>query len=185
MALQSIAGWILFLVFGGWGLLAAPLDWMHEYVRRPKTVITKSQYLERARLIAQRAREARATGEMLKRQDRAAGGSRPRAWRSALRNLQRDVVALEQDERLLDDSFPRGADGEAKWVLLQLTYLLTLLGGVVGLGVSLMWVAHVIVYLLPPVPVHPLLNEVFQKMDAVFPLFGVAFFAMFTFYLLS
>jgi LMBR1 domain-containing protein 1 len=185
MALQSVAGWVLFLVFGGWGMLAGPIDWMHEYARRPKTVITKSQYLEKARLIAQRAREARATGDMLRRQDRASGGARPRAWRGALRKLQRDVAALEADERQLDSSFPRGADGEAKWVLLQLSYLLTLLGGVGGLGLSLMWVAHVVVYLLPPVPVHPLLNEMFVKMDAVFPLFGVAFFSLFTFYLLS
>jgi hypothetical protein len=185
MALQSVAGWILFLVFGGWGLLAAPLDWVHEFARRPRTVIAKSQYLERARGIARRAREVAATADMLKRQDRASGGAKGRAWRGGVRALQREVVALEHDERALDASFPRGADGEARWVLTQLSYLGALLGGLVGAGLSLMWIAHVVVYMLPPVPLHPLLNAMFEAMDAVFPLFGVAFFALFTFYLLG
>lgn len=185
MAMQSVIGWILFLVFGGWGLLAGPVDWVHEYMRRPRSAITRSQYLERARGIAQRAREIRATSDMLKRQDRASGGSKGRGWRGGLRRLQREVVALEADEAALDHAFPQGADGEARWVLLQLRYLLTLVGGLVGLGLSLMWISHVFVYMLPPVPVHPLLNEMFVRMDAVFPLFGVAFFALFTFYLLG
>jgi LMBR1 domain-containing protein 1 len=185
MALQSVIGWILFLIFGGWGLLSGPADWVHEFFRRPKTVITKSQYLERARGIAQRAREIKATGDMLKRQDRASGGTKSRGWRTGVRRLQREVVSLEEDERALDASFPRGADGEARWVLLQLSYLAVLLGGVAGVGLSLMWIAHVVVYMLPPVPLHPLLNAMFARMDGVFPLFGVAFFSLFTFYLLG
>lgn len=185
MAMQSVIGWVLFLLFGGWGLLAGPVDWVHEYVRRPRCVIPRSQYLERARGVAQRAREIRATSDMLKRQDRASGGAKGRGWRSGLRRLQREVVALEADEALLDHSFPQGADGEARWVLLQLRYLLALLGGLLGLCLSLMWIAHIVVYMLPPVPVHPLLNEMFVKMDAAFPLFGVAFFSLFTFYLLG
>ena len=79
---------------------------------------------------------------------------------------------------------PKGEDGEARWVLYQLGYIALGVGGVVGLCVSLMWLAHIIVYMLPPVPIHPLLNEVFIKLDAVFPLFGVTAFAGFCFYLL-
>lgn len=51
------AGWILFLVFAGWGIFAAPIDWIFQYIRRPKSVITKSEYIERARGLAQRAKE--------------------------------------------------------------------------------------------------------------------------------
>lgn len=50
-------GWILFLVFAGWGFFAAPIDWIFQYIRRPKSVITKSEYIDRARGLAQRAKE--------------------------------------------------------------------------------------------------------------------------------
>ena len=78
----------------------------------------------------------------------------------------------------------KGEDGEARWVLYQLGYIALGLGGVIGLCVSLTWLVHIIIYMLPPVPIHPLLNEVFIKLDGVFPLFGVAAFAGFCFYLL-
>ncbi|KIZ02019.1 hypothetical protein MNEG_5943 [Monoraphidium neglectum] len=57
MAIQSVFGWILFLVFAGWGVMAAPIDWLHQYMRRPRAVITKSEFLNRARGLAQRAKE--------------------------------------------------------------------------------------------------------------------------------
>jgi hypothetical protein len=55
----ALAGWILFLVFAGWGMMAAPIDWIHQYMRRPKSVITKSEFIGRARGLAQRAKEIR------------------------------------------------------------------------------------------------------------------------------
>lgn len=70
-------------------------------------------------------------------------------------------------------------------MLYQLGFILIGFLGVIGVGVSLMWIAHIIVYLLPPVPIHPLLNEVFIKLDGVFPLFGVAAFGGFCAYLMG
>jgi LMBR1 domain-containing protein 1 len=57
--------------------------------------------------------------------------------------------------------------------------------GVIGFCVSGCWLAHIIIYMLPPVPIHPLLNDVFIKLDGVFPLFGVAAFAAFCAYLMG
>jgi LMBR1 domain-containing protein 1 len=37
--------------------MAAPIDWLHQYMRRPRAVITKSEFLNRARGLAQRAKE--------------------------------------------------------------------------------------------------------------------------------
>lgn len=79
----------------------------------------------------------------------------------------------------------QGQDGEVRWVMYQLGYIGTGLMGLIGLCVSGCWLAHIIVYMLPPIPIHPLLNEVFIKLDGVFPLFGVAAFAAFCGYLLS
>lgn len=62
--LFAAAGWILFLVFAGWGIFAAPIDWIFQYIRRPKSVITKSEYIERARGLAQRAKEIKVRQHM-------------------------------------------------------------------------------------------------------------------------
>ena len=45
-------------------------------------------------------------------------------------------------------------------MLYQLGFLLLGLMGLVGLAVSLMWIIHIVIYMLPPVPIHPMLNEV-------------------------
>lgn len=182
MAIQSVMGWILFLVFAGWGMFAAPIDWIFQYVRRPKSVITKSEYIDRARGLAQRAKEIKSTAEMLKRQDRE--GGRTRHWRSNFKRLQRELLQLEEDEHVLDSVFPQGQDGEVRWVMYQLGYIGTGMLGVIGICVSGCWLAHIIIYMLPPVPIHPLLNDVFIKLDGVFPLFGVAAFAAFCAYLM-
>ncbi len=39
------------------GLLAAPIDWIFQFQGRPQSVITKSEYMRRARVIAQRAKQ--------------------------------------------------------------------------------------------------------------------------------
>lgn len=83
------------------------------------------------------------------------------------------------------DPPPQGQDGEARWVMYQLGFILMGLLGVAGIFLSLAWIAHIIVYMLPPVPIYPMLNEVFLKLDGVFPLFGVAAFAGFCCYLMS
>lgn len=70
-------------------------------------------------------------------------------------------------------------------MLYQVGFLLLGLLGVVGLAVSALWVVHIVIYMLPPVPIHPMLNEVFAKLDGVFPLFGVAAFAAFCLYLMA
>lgn len=79
----------------------------------------------------------------------------------------------------------QGQDGEVKWVLYQLGYIGTGIMGLLGFCVSGCWLAHIIVYMLPPVPINPILNEVFIKLDGVFPLFGVAAFGAFCAYLMS
>jgi LMBR1 domain-containing protein 1 len=66
----------------------------------------------------------------------------------------------------------------------QLGFILLGLLGLIGLAVSTMWIIHIVIYMLPPVPIHPMLNEVFMKLDQVFPLFGVAAFAAFCCYLM-
>jgi hypothetical protein len=50
------------MVFAGCGVFCAPVDWIFQYLGRPKVIITKSQYIERARGLAQRAKQIRVRG---------------------------------------------------------------------------------------------------------------------------
>jgi hypothetical protein len=53
-----------------------------------------------------------------------------------------------------------------------------------GFCLTLLWIAQMIAYMLPPIPLSPFLNTMFVVLDGVFPLFGVAAFALFCGYLL-
>ncbi|GLC46184.1 hypothetical protein PLESTB_001198800 [Pleodorina starrii] len=179
MAIQSVLGWLLFLVFAGVGLLAAPIDWLQEFLGRPKAVITKSEYMRRAQIIAQRAKQIMNMLQMLRR------GDRDRRWRSNFQKLQREVALMEDDEYQLERVFPQGEDGEVRWVLFMLGFYLLAFMSFLGFCLTGCWVAHMIAYMLPPIPLSPLLNTMFVVLDDVFPLFGTAAFALFCLYLMA
>ncbi|KAG2444566.1 hypothetical protein HXX76_001311 [Chlamydomonas incerta] len=178
MAIQSVLGWLVFLVFAGVGLVAAPIDWLQEFLGRPKAVITKSEYMRRGQIVAQRAKTIMNMLTMMRR------GERDRRWRSNFQKVQREVALLEEDEYQLERVFPQGEDGEVRWVLFMLGFYVLAVMAVVGFCLSCMWIAQIIAYMLPPVPLSPLLNEMFVALDNVFPLFGVIAFAIFCLYLM-
>ena len=46
---------------------------------------------------------------------------------------------------------PQGQDGQARWVMIQIGYILVGLLGILGVAVSGTWLVHIIIYMLPPV----------------------------------
>jgi hypothetical protein len=86
---------------------------------------------------------------------------------------------------LFQPTHPQGEDGEVRWVLFMLGFYVTGAMGVIGLLLSLAWLAHIAVYLIPPYPLHPMLNELFVVLDGAFSLLGVAAFAGFCLYLMG
>ena len=79
----------------------------------------------------------------------------------------------------------QGEDGETRWVLYMIGLYVTGFMGIIGMCLSLLWLAHIIVYMLPPVPLYPMLNIVFVKLDSSFALLGVAAFGSFCLYLMG
>lgn len=63
-----------------------------------------------------------------------------------------------------------------------------LVGGIIGGIISLTWLLHICLFVIPSPPVHPFLNDFFIALENAFgdgfPLFGVLGFAMWSFYLL-
>lgn len=70
-------------------------------------------------------------------------------------------------------------------MLFMLGFWVTGFMGVAGICMSIAWLAHIAVYMLPPVPLYPMLNNLFVVLDNVFSLFGVAAFAAFCLYFMG
>ncbi|GBG85570.1 hypothetical protein CBR_g40208 [Chara braunii] len=182
IALSTIVGSVLFAIFGGVGIISLPLDCIFSFFRRPKALITRSQYIQKATELGRRAREIRDTAQALQKEERA--GSKGRKWKKNVRLLQHELVYLEQEEMDLAEVYPQGEEAEAMWALTVVGYLCQLLFGLVGLVFSALWIGHIIVYSLMKPPASVLLNDMFVKLDNAFGLFGTAAFALFCFYLL-
>lgn len=107
MSIIATIGWFLFMIFGAIGLVALPLDWIRQFIGRPRKTITRSQYIERARDLARRAKDVRAIAEVLKREERE--GAKGRRWRKNFKALQNQMVLLEEDEQQLELVFPQAS----------------------------------------------------------------------------
>jgi len=183
IALGSIAGWILFMVFAGVGVVSLPVDLIMAFVKRPRTIITKSEYLKRAKEICEQSQALQATAKQLHRQQQESG--KTRAWKKSVAALSKDLLAVEDKEAELTECFPQSTDPDTAWTVTVIGYHVKLVCGLLGVVVSLCWVLHIILYMLVDPPATPFLNDLFVDLDSVFSLFGTAAFAGFCFYLLS
>ncbi|KAJ8448334.1 hypothetical protein Cgig2_021962 [Carnegiea gigantea] len=174
VALATIAGSVLFTIFGGVGIACLPLGLIFSFIRRPKAVITRSQYIKEATELGKKAKELKKAADALHQEERS--GNKGRKWR-------KNVKAVEK--------------AETAWALTVLGYLAKLILGILGLIVSVAWIAHIVIYLIIRPPLSPFLNFVFTKLDSVWGefayaqitfiilrLLGTAAFAFFCFYLL-
>ncbi|KAL0316400.1 UNVERIFIED_CONTAM: LIMR family protein [Sesamum radiatum] len=182
VALATIVGSVLFTIFGGVGIACLPLGLIFSFIRRPKAVITRSQYIKEATDLAKKARELKKTADALHQEERS--GNKGRKWRKNVKAVEKEVLLLEEDVKALEEMYPQGEKAEAAWAMTVLGYLAKLVLGVLGLIVSVAWIAHIVIYLLVNPPLSPFLNEVFIKLDDIWGLLGTVAFAFFCFYLL-
>ncbi|KAK8577353.1 hypothetical protein V6N13_027632 [Hibiscus sabdariffa] len=182
VALTTIVGSVLFSIFGGVGIASLPLGLIAAFIRRPKTVITRSQYITEATELGKRAREVKKAADALRQEEK--NGCKRRRWRKNVKAVEKELLQLEEDVQLLEEVYPQGEKAETSWALTVLGYLGKLILGFIGLIVSLAWIAHIVIYLLFDPPLSPFLNEVFIKLDDIWGLLGTAAFAFFCFYLL-
>lgn len=181
MAIVATVGWLLFLVFAAIGMVALPLDWIRQFISRPRTTITKKQYIERAKDLARRAHDIQFVAEALKKDRRQNG--RSRKWRKNLSAVQSQVQVLMEDNDQLERVYPQGEDPAASWVMTVMGYWLKLFAGVAALALTICWILQVILYVLIDPPVSPFLNDAFIAANDVFALFGTILFGLFVFYL--
>lgn len=182
VALATIAGSVLFTIFGGVGIACLPLGLIFSFIRRPKAVITRSQYIKEATELGKKAKELKKAADALHQEERS--GNKGRKWRKNIKAVEKELLLLEDDVKALEEMYPQGEKAETAWALTVLGYLAKLILGILGLIVSVAWIAHIVIYLIIRPPLSPFLNFVFTKLDSVWGLLGTAAFAFFCFYLL-
>lgn len=182
VALTTIVGSVLFSIFGGVGIASLPLGLIFSFIRRPKAVITRSQYIKEATELGKKAKELKKAADALHQEERS--GSKGRKWRKNVKAVEKEVLHLEEDVKALEEMYPQGEKAEATWAFTVLGYLAKFVLGIIGLIISIAWVAHIVIYLLINPPLSSFLNEVFIKLDDLWGLLGTAAFAFFCFYLL-
>ncbi|KAK3019007.1 hypothetical protein RJ639_003615 [Escallonia herrerae] len=130
VALATIAGSVLFSIFGGVGIACLPLGLIFSFIRRPKAVITRSQYIKEATELGKKARELKKAADALHQEERS--GSKGRKWRKNMKAVEKELLLLEEDVNALEEMYPQGEKAETAWAMTILGYLAKLVLGVLG-----------------------------------------------------
>jgi len=189
--LMAWMGWFLFALFGAIGMAALPLDLILAFVDRPRHM-DAVEFAEAQVLLRDRVNELVTVGELIKlekdekaQQEGAKKGRFNREVRKAAAEEKKTLLQFKQAVYLLEEDaedFANCTDNYKNYN--PLIPIGCLILGICAFIVSLFWVLHIILYVLPKDPVTPFLNSYFQWFDKWFPLFGVLSVAIFSFYLL-
>ncbi|KAL5991449.1 hypothetical protein ACLOJK_012358 [Asimina triloba] len=130
VALATVVGSVLFTIFGGVGIICLPLGLIFSFIRRPKAVITRSQYIKEATDLGKKARELKKATQALHQEERS--GSKGRKWRKNVKAVEKELLLLEEDVKALEEVYPQGEQAEALWAFTVLGYIAKLVLGVIG-----------------------------------------------------
>lgn len=182
MALLAFLGWFLFVIFAGMGLPALPWDLFNEWRFRPKPIDLK-KYAEEKKKIGERAILLKQAGETIKDDELNNLGNKlsrkeKRDFQQTIHRFENAVFLLKRDYYHLQVSYQkRGGNPIIYWIKLFLS--------IIGASMSLMWVIHICIFILPTQPVDAFLNNLFIGLTIPgFPLFGVLAFSSYSFWLL-
>lgn len=185
---MSFFGWFFFALFGGIGLTSVPLDLILAFIHRP-THMDPSEFADAQIVIRSRVNELVNIGEMLKldRDDNRSRGKKgvfdrfskeAREERNTYLEFRKAVFLLEEDVEEFQACSANYESYNPLWPWISLFC------GLLSIILSLAWIAHIAVFMVPPNPIHPFLNSFFQLFENFFPLIGVVSVAIFTLYLL-
>lgn len=182
-AFLCFIGWFVFVLFCGIGLVALPMDLINEYRTRP-TPINAADYASRKLDLGRRAQELLEIAKPFQKQILDPSHRNDRKTRKIDRKTQNHLEAsfylLENEYKAAQQSYiDRGGNPIWYWFKLFL--------GICGACISVAWIIHIAIYVLPPKPYNSFLNSFFIDLeDSIpgFPLFGILFFGLFSFYLL-
>ena len=186
--LLTFVGWFIFSLFVGIGLVALPLDGFNAWRLRPHVLSTKEARVQRQGLLAQSEKLMAVSEELGKQivtfhQGKSSRGER-RTFKKfedgELKKLAVLVEALETDVEEFQMCEPKNYKEHYN----PIVPWLKLVGGVLALVASLLWIVHIIVTMLVDPPATQFLNTFFGWFDTWFPFLGTVCLAAFCVYLL-
>ena len=183
VAVVSIIGWLFVCMFAGVGAISLPMDWFFDWYTRPRKVITKTEYISRAKTLGRRAKELQGVGQSLRREEMAHG--RSRKWRKQVSELTKQIDLLQKDDENLTRAYPQGEERATMWMVGIVISWLKLFGSILGGVTSFLWILHMILYLFVKPPVSPFLNDMFIGLQNAWGLLGVFFFSLFCLYIVT
>jgi len=187
IALLCFAGWLLLSVFGGIGLVSAPLDLVMAFVDRPRPVDERT-YQQRRQLLGSAAQAMLRHSEALQQQDADLAEQTGWSARRRRRHLGTEYNKFKRDIRLLEDEFERLRISKFERGENLAVSCTKLALGVTFAIISLAWVSHIALYVLIAPrgkPASVWLNWLLELFEhpGLYPI-GVAIFACFSLYLL-
>jgi LMBR1 domain-containing protein 1 len=181
IAMLSFVGWFLFAIFVGVGLVALPADLINDYLTRPIPLSKKDYALKRIEL-GKRAQQLKEiaqdfAGDVTDLHHKKDRGTK-KMDRKTQNRLENAVYVLKNEYKAAQVAFiERGGNPIWYWFKLSI--------GVMGAGISLSWILHIGIYMLPKYPPSTFLNQLFIGLTIPgFALFGVLAFTFYSFYLL-
>jgi LMBR1 domain-containing protein 1 len=181
ISMLTIIGVFLFILFGGIGMAALPIDLIYGYRYRPR-YMNADEYKRAKAKIEIRVNSLVEKGNKLKDKWSTSGG-RPRSRRDKQKynDFRSDVFLLEEDWKRLDKSYNRGLGPRVLSVVWAWAQLVL---GLFSIAISILWIIQVILYQAANPPISPFLNTLFIALDSAFGLFGTVAYGLFSFYLL-
>lgn len=170
----SILGWLGFVVCTGCGMSSLPLTCLCAFRGKPAKM-EEGEYKNQQKLFAARAEKLIEVGQKvndLRKKQRLS-----RKAINAYREFKQAVNDTEDDWKFVKKAFEDGGGS-------IFPYLIATVAGVVSLVLTLVWIAHIIIYMLAPFPLFSFLNGLFFVLDLAFPLFGLVAYGIFALYLL-
>eukprot|EP01064_Diplonema_japonicum_P029203 TRINITY_DN4656_c2_g1_i1.p1 TRINITY_DN4656_c2_g1~~TRINITY_DN4656_c2_g1_i1.p1 ORF type:complete len:525 (+),score=130.35 TRINITY_DN4656_c2_g1_i1:60-1577(+) len=173
VGLLTAIGWISFIVFGGVGIIALPMDLINDWRMRPEK-LTAIEYERRKQALAGEVQELLRSGKAL--EDKQAAGQKGffGSTKKRINKFKEQVTLMEKKWERLNDS--RDVDRLVILAMIKLPI------GIIGIVISLMWILHIIIYNLSKAS--PFLNNMFRGLDSFFPLFGTLCYAVFALWML-
>jgi len=182
ISMLAFVGAFLLILFGGIGLAALPMDLINGFRKRPKRM-SREDYEKKKIIVSKRATALLEKGnEMKQKYNRTGGRPRTRKDNREFNKFQNAVFLVESDFAYLEGNYNKGLGPrilQIVWIWVQFFL------GIIGISISLTWLMHIFLYLVPPrKPISLFLNAFFITLDKAWGLFGTTAYAVYSFYLL-
>lgn len=186
IALIGWVGWWVFALLTGVGLAALPFDLIVNYIYRPRG-LAADEMAQMQMDLQKRTEELIELSTFMKKDRnrfvRSGASKKEKIKRLAIDHtevgrLAQMVYMLEKD---MENFRACKVASESFNPLIPIGKLIL---GVVCMGISGLWLVHIILYILIKPQVSLFLNDFFEWFNLWFPIFGALFYALFALYLL-